>query len=120
MPDPQAVAGPSLEVQVAEDADTTRLIFRGELDLVSAAEVKEHLERAMRDGVAQVVVDLCELTFVDSTGIALFVMAKREDAQGRLRFHPSNTAAVRRVLAVTGVDEALGLVDGNADGDGPR
>lgn len=116
MPDHNAVASPAFEVRIDEEDQALRLIFCGELDLAQAPKVEAGFERAFENGARQVVVDLSELTFVDSTGIALFVLAKRRDGDGRLRFLPSNTAAVGRVLAITGVDEALGLLDGSVDG----
>lgn len=119
MPDHQPTAIPPFEVRIEEDGEVVTLSFCGELDLANAGPTKEALERALKDGASRVVVDLTELTFIDSTGIALFVLAKREDGDGRLRFLPSNAVAVRRVLAVTGVDERLGLVYRTVDGRGP-
>lgn len=119
MPDPKTTAFPPFEVRIDEDGDTVMLRCCGELDLATSTQTREGLERALQDGAARVVVDLAELTFIDSTGIALFVMAKREDGDGRLRFLPSNSAGVRRVLAVSGVDEALGLADSSANGHDP-
>ena len=116
MPDPQASAGPSFEVRLDEDGDTVSLIFSGELDLATVGAAEQGFKRALQNGALRVMVDLTELTFVDSTGIALFVLAKRRDDSDRLRFQPSASSAVRRVLSVTGVDEALGLTDGRVDG----
>lgn len=119
MSEPQLVAVPSFEVRIDEDSDAVTLSLCGELDLATSPKTQEELERALRNGAAQVVVDLTDLTFIDSTGIALFVFAKREDEQGRLRFLPSNSPAVRRVLAVTGLDQAFGLADRSVDGRDP-
>jgi hypothetical protein len=57
-----------------------------------------------------------ELTFIDSTGIALLISALRRDgAEERLRFLPSQAPAVTRVLQLTGVEDWLPLVDGVRD-----
>jgi anti-sigma B factor antagonist len=119
MPDYEPFAVPPFEVRVDEDGGTVTLSFSGELDLATAATTQEDLERALRDGAAQVVVDLTDLTFIDSTGIALFVLAKREYGDGRLRFLPSKSSAVRRVLAITGLDETFGLAKGSENGRDP-
>jgi anti-sigma B factor antagonist len=119
MSEHQAIAGKSFEVRVAEDGETTKLSLRGELDLAKAPELKDGLDRALGDGAAEVVVDLSELTFIDSTGIALLVLAKRGDRGGRLCFLPSNSDAVSRVLALTGINETLGLAARRAGGHGP-
>jgi anti-anti-sigma factor len=116
MPDPQPLNIPLFEVRLDEDGDTASLILSGELDLANAVEVEESFERALQNGASEIVVDLTDLTFIDSTGIALFVLTKRGDDRDRLRFRPSSSAAVRRVLAISGVDTVLGLAEGSADG----
>jgi anti-anti-sigma factor len=54
---------------------------RGELDLLSAPQMQEMLERAQVDG-ADLVLDLTDLAFIDSTGVHLMLetfQASRRD-----------------------------------------
>jgi anti-anti-sigma factor len=54
-----------------------------------------------------------ELTFIDSTGIALLVKAAADgNGDGRVRFLPSRAMAVTRVLELTGVADLLTFADG--------
>ena len=55
---------------------------------------------------------MSELEFIDSTGIALLVatLGRNED-ETRIRFVPSASPAVTRVLELTGLAERLPLVE---------
>jgi anti-anti-sigma factor len=103
-----------LTVNTVPTAAGCTVVLKGELDLANAETVKEELSAALA-GEGSVVVDLTALEFIDSTGIALLITALRSEGAGeRMRFIPSRSAAVRRVLEVTGVDEQLPYVDGHA------
>jgi anti-anti-sigma factor len=102
-----------LTIQVEQDGDIRRIRLAGELDLANAPALDAELSTALADGACQVVVDMRELTFIDSTGIAIVVTALGRDSDGRrLRFLPSKAPAVSRVLQLTGVEERLPLLDG--------
>lgn len=89
------------------------LSFGGELDLANAATAEAELAAATAPATARVVIDIGELEFIDSTGIALLVMAmSRCDGDREVRFVPSRSAAVNRVLSLTGVAERMPLLDG--------
>ena len=62
-----------------------------------------------RDGHLTVILDLAQLTFIDSTGIALLLREKqaaRKDGE-RLRIRGGSGRAVRRTLELAGVDSLL-------------
>ena len=59
-----------------------------------------------------VLVDLSDCEFIDSTGLSLLVEAKRRLSEERRRFGVCcPDADVRRLLELTGIDEAVGLFD---------
>ena len=93
--------------------DGTRLVtLCGELDVFgSAAEVQGLLEECAESGW-HVVLDMSQVSFVDSAGLALLVKTHRRlSAADRrlvvLRPHPN----VRRILDLTGVAEVLAVAD---------
>jgi anti-anti-sigma factor len=97
----------TLAVRTSTEGDTCRVALRGELDLANAATAEAALEEAL-GGEQQVLVDLSELEFIDSTGIALLVSALTRDGDGAgLRFVPSRSPAVTRVLELTGLADRL-------------
>jgi anti-anti-sigma factor len=102
----------------ARRQDETQLIeLEGELDLASADALEQALDAALADGERPVVVDMTALSFIDSTGIALLIATlSRPEAGPRLRFVPSREPAVIRVLALTGVDRRLPLLEDSAAG----
>lgn len=91
------------------------IAVRGELDLSTAPELEGPLEDAIAAGDAQVVVDLSECEFIDSTGIALIVRAWQQldraaegDGTGRVVICSYNDQ-VRRVLEITGLELSIPL-----------
>lgn len=66
-----------------DDAEGTILQIRGELDALSAADLRPLLDKVVEDQVRQVEVDLSELRLIDSSGIgALVSLYKRVRATG--------------------------------------
>ena len=109
----------TLAVGVFEDGNHRVIRVGGELDLATVPTLEEELEKAMKPAdataIVAIVVDLSDLEFIDSTGIAVLVRAMGEDGpngSSRLRFVPSRAEAVNRVLQMTGVSERMHLADG--------
>jgi anti-anti-sigma factor len=83
----------------------------GELDLQTAGEVRAALRDAQAPGLAVVILDLRELTFMDAAGVHLLVEtdAWAREASVRLMIVPG--PAARRLLEITGADRRIRLVD---------
>lgn len=96
-----------LKIRQLSDESCIRLHLAGELDLANAKTAEGALDDALASG-RHVIVDLAELEFLDSTGVALFVLAMRRAAAG-ISFLPSRSLEVSRVLQITGVDERMGI-----------
>jgi anti-sigma B factor antagonist len=102
-------------LQIAEKGLGRRrceLRLEGELDLWSAERLQAVLHRVARDHDA-VLVGLERCEFVDSTGIALFLQARRqlEDEGGRLVIYGCGDQ-VLRIFTVAGLIDA-GIVFGS-------
>jgi anti-anti-sigma factor len=103
-----------LSIESLLDGDTRTLQLSGELDLATAPILEQALEEALA-GEGRIVLDLRQLTFIDSTGIAILINTIELAKQGRdIRFQPSTAPAVTRVLALTGVQERLPLLDSSS------
>ncbi|HET7689179.1 MAG TPA: STAS domain-containing protein [Nocardioidaceae bacterium] len=83
---------------------------RGEFDLMSSDRLRGELEHAATELCARVVLDLAEVTFLDSSCIGALIRAARtaEGAGGSLHLAAARDN-VRRVLEVTEVGDYLGL-----------
>jgi anti-anti-sigma factor len=110
--DQRKIADGTLLVRTGSNGASRTIALCGELDLANAATAETALEQALDDDGA-VVVDMRELEFIDSTGIALLVAAlgRNEAGEQRIRFIPSSSPAVTRVLELTGLAERLPLAE---------
>ena len=96
-------------VHTSREGDSAVVKVSGELDLAGAPE----LERAIRDveysEIGRIVIDLTDLTFMDSAGLNVLLSAKSRDREThhRLQVTPSKHAAVDRLLSLTGAWEIL-------------
>jgi anti-sigma B factor antagonist len=65
------------EVEVRPDHARVFVIPRGELDMASTDKVADSIDALVGNGVAEIVLDLRELTFMDSAGVRLVVQQTR-------------------------------------------
>lgn len=87
---------------------TTEVVaLAGELDMVNAPTVADALDTLVADG-RQVVVDLTELTFIDSSGIHALVRPRGHEGAIELVCPPGN---IRRVLELTKLQNVLQVHD---------
>lgn len=87
----------------------------GELDLSNAEQAEREISAVLAEDESQVVIDMRELLFIDSTGIALLVsLLQREDSAARIRFVPSPSPSVRRVIQITGLEQRMPTVEASA------
>ena len=93
-----------------EQGDWTVLSVTGELDLVTSPVLRQRVHDAVADGRHQVVLDLGEVLFCDSSGVGVLIATRRliRSCQGSLRLIlPARGAVegshVNRVLGALGV-----------------
>jgi anti-sigma B factor antagonist len=100
-----------------------RLALAGEFDLSNAAQLEDALKDVERDRPALLILDLRELTFMDSTGLRVMVSAdsRARDDSRRLAV-VQGPESVHRVFRITGLDDHLEIVETPeaALGDGQR
>jgi anti-sigma B factor antagonist len=106
MPSDSSVQDGLLVVDLQDEGDRVRFALSGELDLANACTAELRLEEAL-SSKRPVLIDLSNLEFLDSTGIALLVTALGRPDARRLEVIPSQTPGVRRVLSLTGLEERL-------------
>jgi anti-anti-sigma factor len=79
----------------------------GELDQSNVSTAKEVLGSAARTEVGLLVIDLYDLRFLDSSGIAMLVELTRVRGAGALRILPSPARQVTRMLDLTGIGSLI-------------
>ena len=88
-----------------------RFALRGELDLAHAYTFDEELRTVEATRPSTVVIDLRELTFLVSCGLARLLAARRRARRlGHRLLLVRGSAAVQRLFALTAVDEAFEMV----------
>jgi anti-sigma B factor antagonist len=87
------------------------VVVRGELDLFAAPELKQIIAGSLRDGAENLVVDLTQTVFIDSSGLAVLIMAmKRSQALGGRLVVIDASGSVARTFRIAGVDQILTMV----------
>jgi len=95
---------------------STIVAVAGEIDLHSAATFRNELIAAIADHSPQLVVDLTEVTFLDSSGVGVLVAVLRHaGARGGWVGLVAPTRGVRKVLEITQLDLVIPIHDTVAD-----
>ena len=111
---PEDAVDAGFHASANRDGDVYLVRAEGELDVGTAGVLADELDRAAATDAKLIVLDLSDVTFIDSTGIGLLVKTSRRWAAGRLRLIPVE-GQVRRVFELTGVAEYLEFVTESPD-----
>ncbi len=102
---------PLLQVQRREVDDVAVLQASGTLDLFTAPTMRETLDAAAADAANGVVVDLSDVQFIDSTGVAVLVHARRGVRSGRFAVACPRQGPVGRLFARIRADEIFAVYE---------
>jgi anti-anti-sigma factor len=118
---PKAVAGVrsdgkermrNFEIGMEWSGDAVHLRVRGELDIAVADSLLRRVEGMEGSSAQLVIVDLAEVTFLDTCGVKALIAAQQAGADGGFEVLVVRTPkAVRRVMDVAGADRILSLAD---------
>ena len=98
----------AFELRVTGAADRPLVTVSGELDLGTATQLRDVL-RALPDDVRAVVVDLSQVTFIDSTALGVLLAAyKRFRVLGAGLVLSATSPVVAKVLDISGLSSLLG------------
>lgn len=99
-----AAQGTMVTEQDPDGATVVRIA--GEVDLSNVEPLRGQLTRALAEARGPIVFDLAELEFIDSSGLALLLLAIRHPPGVQIR---ATSEIVRRVIDVSGLSTVLGL-----------
>src|SRR5439155_25898369 len=98
------------------DPETRVIAVEGEADMLTAVRFNESFFDAARSGTRQVVADLTDVNFIDSSMLNALVVGHRRMLRDRGRFAVvCNGHRVRRVFEVTGLGQILELFESRED-----
>jgi anti-sigma B factor antagonist len=94
--------------EVIPDGDHVVVRPRGELDMATIGAVEQELRHLQRKGTRKLVLDLSELSFMDSTGLHLAMRWTQESAQDGFTFEiVPGPPAVMRVFQLAEMTHGL-------------
>src|ERR1700722_76488 len=97
-----------LQIGLRHESDRIVLSLAGELDMANAPLLQSAIEGDGMDAAKTVVLDLQQLTFVDSTGLRVILSARELCWRRRKEVAITpGSEQVQRLLSVTGVSEHL-------------
>lgn len=87
----------------------------GEIDISSAPDLEQSIDRALAEGAERIALDLGKVTFMDSTGLRTLITTQRRlNDPGDLAV-VVGAGPVRRLLEIAGVVDILVVLDSIAE-----
>lgn len=96
-----------LAVTTERTGTTVRIIASGELDLATVPKLREQTDLCLADHAEIIVLDLSDISFIDSTGIHA-VLEAAQRGPDRVRIIPS--AVCLRLFDIVGLTARLPLI----------
>ena len=97
-----------MEIRASRNDDTATLALEGALDATWSEAVEREVERHVREGARQVVLECAAVPFASSAGLgALLRMRKQINALGGSLLVRSPSEPLRRILALSKIDSLL-------------
>ena len=94
---------PEFTAEVESRNGVVRIGLGGELDMLAVPILAEHLARVEQNGTKAILLDLRDLTFVDSSGLHAFLQAgKRAEVNGHRLVLIGATPTTQRLFELTG------------------
>ena len=92
------------------DSNEWLVALKGELDLACANNLKEELYKAVEEKFADVVIDMTDLEYIDSTGIGVLVgLMKKLRTDGKDIKISNAKDNVKRIFKITGLDQIINM-----------
>ncbi|HEX5097295.1 MAG TPA: STAS domain-containing protein, partial [Acidimicrobiia bacterium] len=100
------VAGPDLVVTTDKQGARVVLSISGELDAYTAPGLEDQIARLMTEGTSDIVLDLSQTEFLDSSGLRAILTAQRKltEQHGKLTLR-APSEPVTRLLEITGLTD---------------
>jgi anti-sigma B factor antagonist len=105
-----AVSNDTLEDDLLELEEMSLLALTGELDYTNAERLQHDLQEAIGPGARDLVIDLSDLSFCDSTGIQVFLAVRKitQDRGGSIAL-TGLQPRLERLFHLTGLASAFGI-----------
>ena len=100
----------ALNIAISQEADAVLVKVAGEVDVSNASELRDAIDAKLPETTGELVVDLADVPYIDSTGIGVLVgAAHRAQKQGATLVVARPQRNVARVLGMLGVEKDLNI-----------
>ncbi|GAA1822277.1 anti-sigma factor antagonist BldG [Luedemannella flava] len=101
-----------LSMTARAEAGHTVLEIGGEIDVYTAPQLREELQRLIGEGATDIVVDLSRVDFIDSSGLGVLAGIHRRlrSLDGSLRLVYSHERLLK-IFRITGLDSVFDIYD---------
>ena len=105
-----------MDLTITQHGDVVVAALKGRIDAFYAPELREKMESFISQGFKQFVLDLTEVQFLDSAGLAALVSVLKRSQQegGGVKMIMPRLEAAQRILKLTRFDKVFEIVD-NSD-----
>jgi anti-sigma B factor antagonist len=97
-------------VEESLDDETQLLAVYGDVDLKSARGLRDALDEAAQDAKPRLIIDMSEVPFMDSSGLAALIGAQKA-VRARTKMIVVCPENIRRIFEVTRLDSVVDVVD---------
>jgi anti-sigma B factor antagonist len=104
------IAPRAFTISRQQQGTTMSIRVTGELDLATSPQLREVCARKQRAGVGVILIDLAQVSFIDSTGLHALLAAASADTDQRLRIILSEPAA--RLIDLVKLRDTLPIIEG--------
>jgi len=103
--------GDNFEEDDSSDGDLAVLVMGGELDYEVSPQIRARLVGAIKDGRRRLVLDLSDVTFIDSTAIGVLAgtVVKLDEAGGGSLAVVCANEKVVQIFEITGLDSVIAV-----------
>jgi anti-sigma B factor antagonist len=99
---------PGLDVHTTHEGSTTTVVLVGEIDLVTTVRLDRALTAVLDAEPAWLRLDLVDVSFMDTSGVAILLKARRKALEAGCRFTvKSASPTIQRLLEITGLASLL-------------
>ena len=109
MATPPSARDGSLTVQLEPDGESLTVRASGELDIATTEALQKALRHALDGDAAAIILDVAEVTFVDSMGLRALLWAAEHKDGHRLSVR-CGSGAVCRMIEMPGFERSLPLI----------
>ena len=99
-----------IDVNFNKEKDNWNVALEGELDISSSTNLKENLSNITEDDVKDLIINMQNLDYIDSTGLGILVGVLKRLKQKQKDIYILNTKPnVKKIFTITGLDKIFKL-----------